>query len=201
MAGERSFLDDPQGTREEILNATYRALCEHGYADLTIERIGEQFSKSKSLLYHHYDGKDELLLDFLAFMLEEFERSIPATPDDDPAAHLDAILERALAPDPSQEHREFESAMAELRAQGSHDERYREYFTRHDRFFRERLADVVRAGVEDGTFRDVEPERVAAFLSATFDGVQGRRATSEASDPAAVRAELDAYLDAVLYAE
>lgn len=42
MTNANSFLDSPEGTREEIMRATRLALCEHGYADLTIQRIVEE---------------------------------------------------------------------------------------------------------------------------------------------------------------
>ncbi|ESP87099.1 TetR/AcrR family transcriptional regulator [Candidatus Halobonum tyrrellensis] len=197
-ARAHSALDDPRGTREEIMQATYRALCDHGYADLTIQRIGDRFAKSKSLLYHHYDGKDELLLDFLSFMLEEFERTIDADPGDDPAAHFESMLDHVLAPDLPDDRREFGAAMVELRAQAAHDARYRAEFTRHDRFFRDRIARAVRAGVERGAFRSVDPDRVAAFVFTVIGGVRTHRPTSDIDDVAVVRAELGRYLDAVL---
>ena len=194
----RFALEDPRGTRDEIMQATYRALCDHGYADLTIQRIGDRFAKSKSLLYHHYDGKDELLLDLLSFMLEEFERTIDADPGDDPAGHLREMLDRVLAPDLPADRREFGAAMVELRAQAAHDARYREKFTRHDRFFRGQIERTVRVGIDDGTFRAVDPERVAALVFTVIEGVRTRRSTSDIDDVAIVRAELDTYLDAAL---
>ncbi|WP_144427216.1 TetR/AcrR family transcriptional regulator [Halolamina pelagica] len=92
------FLANPETTRESIMRATYLALCEHGYAGLTIQRIGECFEKSKSLLYHHYDDKDELLLAFLQFMLEEHESSVPETDDDGPRERLGAVVDAMLPP-------------------------------------------------------------------------------------------------------
>ncbi|MEF8774483.1 MAG: helix-turn-helix domain-containing protein, partial [Halobacteriales archaeon] len=62
MPPEELFDADAEDTDEALMAATYRALCEHGYADLTIQQIGAEFEKSTSLLYHHYDGKDELLV-------------------------------------------------------------------------------------------------------------------------------------------
>ena len=67
---------EPSNTRQAILGAAFRALCEHGYANVTIQRIGDEFDKSPSLVYHHYDGKDDLLIDLLGFLLDEFEASI-----------------------------------------------------------------------------------------------------------------------------
>ncbi|ELZ53713.1 MULTISPECIES: TetR/AcrR family transcriptional regulator [Halorubrum] len=67
---------EPSDTRQAILGAAFRALCEHGYANVTIKRIGDEFDKSQSLVYHHYDGKDDLLLDLLEYLLDQFEASI-----------------------------------------------------------------------------------------------------------------------------
>lgn len=201
MGTDRSFLETPEGTREEIMNATYYALCEHGYADLTIQRIGAHFGKSKSLLYHHYEGKDELLLDFLAFMLEEVERSIPDPIEEDAATHLRTVVDKVFLTEGDDRDREFEAAMIELRAQSAHDDRYREYFTEHDRFFRDRLADLVEMGIDDGTFREVDPDRVASFLMAVFEGTQAHRSTSNTDVTRAIRDEFDAYLETSVFAD
>lgn len=66
----------PSNTREEILAATYRSLREHGYADLTIEKIGREFEKSPSLVYHHFDDKDDLVLAMLDSLLDSFETTV-----------------------------------------------------------------------------------------------------------------------------
>ncbi|QAU12403.1 TetR family transcriptional regulator [Halorubrum sp. BOL3-1] len=73
---------EPADTREAILGAAFRALREHGYASVTIQRIGDEFDKSPSLVYHHYDGKDDLLLDLLGFLLDAFEASLAASAED-----------------------------------------------------------------------------------------------------------------------
>lgn len=199
MVTERSFLEDPQGTQEEIMNATYYALCEHGYADLTIQRIGDHFGKSKSLLYHHYDGKDDLLLDFLAFMLDEAEKSIPDTIDGDVETHLMTIIDKAFE-STDQDH-EFEDAMVELRAQAAHDDRYREYFTEHDRFFKERLVNVIEVGIANETFRDVDPDHVASLLMAVFEGTRTHRTTSNADVTRSIRDGLTTYVESTLLTE
>lgn len=190
------LFDDPNGTREEIMEATYEALCQHGYADLTIQRIGDEFPKSKSLLYHHYDSKDALLLDFLAYMLEHFETSVPRQDHPDAAAHLQAVFDHVLPDELDEGPREFTSAMVELRAQAAHDPEYREHFTRSTRFFHDRFATIVESGIDQGVFRDVDPDRVAALLLATIDGARFQRVTIEGDDDiAAVREELRVYVE------
>lgn len=189
------FLEEPDGTRGAIMTATYHALCEHGYANLTIQRIADQFDKSKSLLYHHYDSKDDILLDFLEFMLDEFEEHVPRDGTDTIDSHLDDVLDELVAGAVPVERHEFMKAMVELRAQAVHDDRYRDHFARHDRFFQSQLADDIRTGIEEGVFRDVDPHQAAALLLTTITGSITQRATTETDISAAVREEIEAYVN------
>lgn len=178
------------------MQATYRALREHGYAELTIERIGEEFEKSVSLVYHHYGGKDELLVDFLGFMLEEFEAASDVDEEADPRERLWTALDRARS-GPLDEDAEFASALTELRIQAAHDPAYREQFDQTDRLFRERYAEIIRSGIERGVFREVDPESVADLLVTTVDGALLQQATTDRPvDPALD--ELKAYVRARL---
>ena len=196
------LFDDPDDTREAIMRATYDALCEHGYADLTIQRIGAEFPKSASLVYHHYDGKDDLLLEFLTYLLDHFETSVPPEEYDDAATHLQALLDHVLPDELDDERRQFRAAMIELRAQAAHDPAYRDHFTRSTRFFHDRLTAIIERGIEEGVFRDVDPERVAALILTTMDGSIQHSATTDLDELIpAVRAELEAYVDTVLRAD
>lgn len=201
MAGASPFVDDPSDTREAIMAATYRALSEHGYADLTIQRIGDEFDKSKSLLYHHYDGKDDLLVDFLEFMLEHFEEAIPFEEHEGADAILDTVLDNVLLVPPDAEHEAFFRTMVELRAQSAHDADYREYFARSDRFFRDRIADLIRSGIEEGVFREVDPGTTATLLQTIVVGAMFQRATTDREPGRPLRDEVDAYVRARLLVE
>lgn len=174
-----AFHGEPEGTREELMHATYRALCEHGYADLTIERIGREFDKSVSLVYHHYDGKDELLVDFLGFLLEDFETAFAVEDGEDPRERLREALARVRSGPLDADDEGFASALTELRVQAVHDPAYREQFARTDRLFRERFAGIVRAGIDQGVFRDVDPEATADLLVTTINGAILQRVTTD----------------------
>lgn len=195
------FLTAPEDTRGEIMGATYRALCRHGYSGITVQRIAEEFEKSKSLLYHHYDDKDELLLAFLDYMLEEFEETVAACDADGPAEQFDAMLDQLLVGSGPPAAEQFIAAMVELRAQAAHDERYREQFSHHDGALHDRLVAVTEAGIEAGCFRDVDADRVATFLLTLVVGAMTRRATLENSAGATVREEVESYVDRRLRVE
>jgi AcrR family transcriptional regulator len=164
---------EPSDTRQAILGAAFRALCEHGYANVTIQRIGDEFDKSPSLVYHHYDGKDDLLIDLLGFLLDEFEASVadggadegsgdgasPAgddVPEMAPEAafdrsardqlddYLTAAVEPASLDDPYAPDERFVTVMTDLRSQAASDGAYRDHFDRSDRVFGEYLERLVR---------------------------------------------------------
>lgn len=195
------FLADPDGTQEEIMVATYHALRKHGYAGLTVQRIAEEFGKSKSLLYHHYEDKDELLLSFLGYMLEEFETGVPEEADEGADDRLNTVLDELLSDTSPPEAEQFLAGMIELRAQAAHDERYADRFSQQDRFFRESLAATIREGIEAGTFRDVDPDGVAETLVTLITGVMVRRVTSDGFDRSAVRREAERYVESTLRLE
>lgn len=193
------FPDDPTETRIEILKATYAGLLEHGYADLTIDRIGQQFPKSTSLIYHHYEGKDALLLDFLSYLLEDAEESLGTDPDAAADERLRTLFDWVFTEE-TPDAMAFQRAMAEMRTQAATDSEYRRHFTEHDRFFRDRLAEIVRDGIEEGTFREVDPEQVATMLHTMLSGAMAEQVTSDL-DLSSMRAEAETYVEARLLAE
>lgn len=154
---------EPGDTRQAILGAAFRALCDHGYADLTISRIGEEFDKSPSLVYHHYDGKDELLVDLLEFLLDGFEASVSAGEFDlSPRERIDAYLAAMTDPESIDDEyapdAQFLTAIVELRAQAANDEAYRDHFDRSDRVF----GSFLERSVHEAAVAAAEPDRARA---------------------------------------
>ena len=197
MSRADPFADTQSGdeTRVALMEATYEALSKHGYADLTIERIGEAFEKSPSLIYHHYDSKDALLVDFLEFMLDRFEADVALDDHEDAHAQLQALLDHALADSIDADRYAMTSAITELRAQAPHDETYREHFTRSDRFFHDRITGIIERGIDQGVFRNVDPDRMAEMLLVAINGAMTERVTTtKEATTRSVREELDAYI-------
>lgn len=200
MATAALFDDVDDDTRAAILRATFRALCDHGYANLTIDRIGAEFEKSTSLLYHHYDGKDDLLLEFLDYMLSRLEADPPGqgAAEGSPNETLVDLLDHLLDPDPDETRRSFMRAMVELRAQAAHDPEYRVHFTESDRVFRERFRSLIEAGIAAGEYESVDPDQVARTLVTVVNGSFVESVTTEDGSRADTRAAVAEYLDRTL---
>ncbi|MBX0295000.1 TetR/AcrR family transcriptional regulator [Haloarcula nitratireducens] len=205
MTDEMPFTGEPVDSHEAIMRATFYALQEHGYAGLSIQRIADEADLSKSTFYHHFDGKDDLLLSFLEFILEEFDRVFQLERTGDPEADLKTFFGIVLgAYDFCEEipaEEEFLEAYVELRAQAVRNPEYRAKFTETDRRFADRIAALVEEGVEKGVFADVDPDRTAQFLMSALDGITLRNATRNDDAMPAMRDAIDDYIRNRLLAE
>ncbi|SNZ17747.1 transcriptional regulator, TetR family [Natronoarchaeum philippinense] len=159
-------------TGDEIVDATFTALYEHGYADLTMEAIGEEFDKSTSLIHYHFDSKADLLATCLETIHDEFLEDLEHDPETDPEQRLLRLAELVVGGTGDDGVDEFHTALLELRAQAPYDEALREQLARNDAVWREHIADIVRDGIEQGVFREVDPEHFAALFRSAIEGAQ-----------------------------
>jgi len=164
-------------TRERIMDATYRALCEYGYASLTMQDIADECDCSTSLLHYHFDTKDDLLVALLDYLISRFEERV--SPEDDPHDQLVDLIDRFCFGDgrSRDEHRAFHTALLELRAQAPHEDAFREQLAANDAHVHAVVTAVVERGVDAGTFREVDAERTAAHLLAAIQGARIRWVT------------------------
>ena len=184
---------------EEIMEATYRALLNHSYADLSISRIADELDKSKAAIYYHYDTKDDLLVAFLKFAVDRFEETIETETGDEPPEDLEHVIEKLLPLQPDEEQRQLQAVLVGLRSQAVTNEVFRKQFTQIDERLIATIRGIVDRGIDEGTFRDVESSRVAEHILATVNGAMyGRATTDRQNAPAATRVSLSSYIDSEL---
>ncbi len=162
---------------EEIMCATYRALCSHGYADLTMQDIADESSKSKAALHYHYDSKHDLLCAFLDYLYERFVERTADLEGDDAHERLLGLVDAVLTERDNRE--EFETAILEIRAQAPYEDGFRDRLTRFDDHLVAELTGILETGVADGTFdADVDPEDTAQFIVTVLTGTSTQRVTA-----------------------
>ncbi|WP_135820158.1 TetR/AcrR family transcriptional regulator [Halostella litorea] len=193
---KRSFSE----TDEEIMGATYRALREHGYADLTIKRIAEEYGKSTAAVHYHYDTKDDLLAAFLDFILDQFVETVHEVETTDPEQRLELLLDKLLVD--LEDHHDLLVAMLEMRSQAPYKEAFGERFQQNDEYIRYMLQTVIDHGIKEGVFADVDAEHVARALMTIVDGARTRASVLDDPDSlATARRTAEEYVDAVLLTE
>jgi len=187
---------DPTDSQTQIMEATYHALQEHGYSDLTIAHIAESFDKSKSLLYYHYSSKDEIVAAFLEFAGDRFLASLDDVDESDPLDTIRRIVDVYLAVDVDDDMRDAQRIIIQLRAQAIGNPQYRAEFTRIDAALRDRIATAIADGVATGRIRDdIDPDRAATWLLSSFNGAMLERFTADHDVVEPVREMIYATLD------
>jgi len=176
--------------------ATYRALCRHGYANLTMQDIADEWSKSKAALHYHYDTKHGLLLAFLEHLFESYTDRVADPGEGTPRDRLHALVAAALDPPQADVTRELRTALFEVKAQAPHDDAFRERLEQFDRYLHAEIRGVVGAGVEDGSFTDVDPDEAATLLVTLVNGAHSRRVAlgTDADVSEAIRSYIDEQL-------
>lgn len=182
---------------EAIMEATYRALREHGYADLTIKRIAEEYGKSTAAVHYYYDTKDELLAAFLDYLLEQFVDSIHGVETTDPEERLELLLDELLVK--PQENPDLSIALLEMRSQAPYKEAFSERFQQNDEYIRYMLKAVVNHGFDEGVFNDVDAEHVTRSLMTIVDGGRTRAVVlDDLGELETARRTASEYVDAIL---
>jgi AcrR family transcriptional regulator len=174
------------------MEATYHALCEHGYDTLTMQRIADESSVTKAALHYHFDTKQELLNAFLGYLLEQFESCLAcdaSDPREQLTTFLDAVFSTATDRDP-----DFATALMGLKAEAPYQPAYRERLQEVDETMQSVVARAVTDGIEAGIFDDVQPETVAQTVVTMVNGGRVREVTL-GEEPTETRSLVEEYLE------
>ena len=193
------FDDTEGGTQVDIMRATFSALSDHGYDQLTISKIGNYFGKSNSLIYHYYDGKDELLFDFFDYLLTRMPLEVTISDETTVHEQLWEIIDLLLSLLDNEEGDEFVAALVELQSQATQRNEFREQITEADRTYYDNLLQLIEKGIDEGEYCDTDPEAVVQFIQTVISGAMVRDATIDrATNPAVIRGELQVYFQSRL---
>ena len=188
---------EDSGVEDGIMEATHRALCEHGYASLTMRDIAEESEKSKATLHYHYNTKQELLLVFLDYLFEKFHDRLEGIETEDPTVGVVEIL----TPKSDEVSEDFRTAVLEMKAQSPYNEGFRSRLVEHETVLKGHLEETVRRGVEEGVFREeVEPSKAAEFLITLVNGLRARSVTVGKTDEE-LRETVEEYVEKNLISE
>ena len=184
-------------TREVIMEATFRALSEHGYKDLRVRDIGEEMEMSRQLIHYHFDGKYDLLSSFLEYIIDQYEGSVEVDEDANPRTELDARIDQCLFGPEFDEftHWDRMKVYHELYAHAQNDEEHQELFNEHYARLRASVVDVLEDGIEQGVFRNVNAERMGQLVTDVIHAARERRISLGHEDaPREARKAIDEFI-------
>ncbi len=184
-------------TREAIMEATFRALSQHGYADLRMRDIGEEFEMTRPVIHYHYNSKHELISAFLEYVIDQYKDDVAVDDADDHWERLRIRIDQCMfGPEiDGFDHWERMTVYHELFSQAQHNETHRELFNEHYEGMVVGLAEVIRDGIEDGTFAEVDAMELSQLLTDVIHSARARRISLGREDaPEQARAAIDTFV-------
>ncbi|MCO8243497.1 TetR/AcrR family transcriptional regulator [Haladaptatus sp. AB643] len=180
-------------TEQRIREAAFRALVEHGYADLSIKDIGNELGQNPSIIYHYYDSKDDLLRSMLDVFVEIFvgqQNEQPITDAEDELRRFvkqilhptSAQVERAIFSPPSDIETAVSRVYVELWAHATWDDDFRKETTQAEDSLRTMITRILQAGIESGQFQSVDAELTADHICFLIEQGLHTRTTTNRDD-------------------
>jgi AcrR family transcriptional regulator len=192
MSTSRTQSERSEATRGALISAARRLFAERGYAEVATEQIVREAGVTRGALYHHFDGKRELL----AAVYEQMEQEIAVRLGESAAPGAGALetlrtgaemfLDQCLEPEVQQIV--LLDAPAVLGW-----ERWREIGARYGLGL---IAGLLAAGIESGEIRRQPVDPLAHALLGALDEIA--MLVGRAPDPAAVRAEASETFEGLL---
>ncbi len=178
------------------MEATFRALSKHGYADLRMRDIGEEFEMTRPVIHYHYNSKHELISSFLEYVIDQYKNDVAVDAENHWERLSIRIDQCIFGPDIAGfDHWERMKVYHELFSQAQHNETHRELFNQHYEGMVVGLADAIQDGIDDGTFADVDAMELSQLLTDIIHSARARRISLDQRDaPEQARAAIDQFV-------
>lgn len=170
---EDPFPDDMEPP-ELLMEATVRVLADEGLHGLTLRKVAERAEKNRGLVHYYFESKDDLLASLLDHILSGTKELIGIVDSDAPIDKLWMALRfHAYGPGGIDEAgRDYYLAILQLQALAPHDPDVRRRLTRNHQHMVDVVTAILREGIDEGTFRAVDPTVTAVVLLALIDGAR-----------------------------
>jgi AcrR family transcriptional regulator len=159
--------------RDEILQAAVELFAKGGSRDTSIAAIAERIGVTPAAVMHHFKSKNDLMREVVA----EIDSERPDFDEPEPRSAIDSFAwlgawGHVLETDERQANlRRLAAVMVAEALDADHPSH--DYFVSRHRNFRESVAKVIQAGIEEGDFRpDVDVEVVATMVVGLAQGIQ-----------------------------
>lgn len=156
-------------TRSKIMESAIRLFSARGYNKASVDEICAEAGISKGAFYHHFKSKQALFLALLDGWLKAIDDAIEASKDK-PIPETFQQMTQAFP-------YLFESAgenlpiFLEFWLQASRDEKVWQASIAPYRRYHKQFSDLIRRGVEEGSFVEVNPELTARMIISTAMGL------------------------------
>jgi AcrR family transcriptional regulator len=162
----------PSGGRPlQIMQETVRLIADRGFHAVRVSDIAAACETSTAAIHYHFPGRAELLEAAVRWCMDQdtARRTARIAEAEDAADELRQLIE-LQTPRTGQQHRQW-LVWVDLWAEAARSTAVGRLHAEYYRQWRTTVADVLRRGVAQGVFREVNPESSALRLTALIDGL------------------------------
>ena len=158
--------------QEQLIQATIRSVASRGLSDTTMATVSSEAGLSQGIINLHFQSKERLLVETLRYIADEYRQSWMKALNgagDRPAARLAALMKvdfRLPVCD-----RNKLAVWFAFWGESKSRPTYRQICAERDRAYREEMVQVCQALIEEGKYRGVHADAVAAGLAAMTSGL------------------------------
>jgi TetR/AcrR family transcriptional repressor of bet genes len=158
--------------QEQLIQATIRSVAGRGLSDTTMATVSSEAGLSQGIINLHFQSKDRLLIETLRYIADEYRQTWKkalAGAGGSPAQQLAALVavDFRLPVCDRNKLAVWFAFWGESKSRPT----YRQICAERDRAYRNEMVQVCEALIEDGGYRDLDAETVAAGLSAMTSGL------------------------------
>ncbi len=157
--------------RQQLIQATIRAISQHGYSRTTLADVSRESGLSRGIVGFYFDSKDALFLETLRFLADEYAaiwQANVAAAADTPRDRILALLDADL--DPRIWSLDRIAAWVAFLAESKGRQAYRELYGVMDDRFHDELKGQIATIIATGGYDHLDADRVTRTLSAMQQG-------------------------------
>ena len=164
--------EQKQLTRQKLIEATLEVITSQGLSGVTMAKVADQAGLSRGIGNFHFQSKEQLLLEVLRTLHNEFDaawRTAVSDTDRSPADRLKAVIETMLTP-PIANKKKLAVWLA-FWGEASARKTYLEICEAHDREYDAAIEDIIGEMVDDEfNSHGLSLGTIAKSLTALIDG-------------------------------
>lgn len=158
--------------RIPIIESAIKILMQNGIAATSMNDLIRASGLSKGGVYHHFSGKDDILIGILEYFFEQYCVKVTEIPEDiasayDKLHHMLTQHEQMLL-----EMGQYNQLFQDMFAHAARNTQLKQQFELQYLHFQKLLTELIKLGVDNGEFKsDIDAKAIASGLIGVFDGI------------------------------
>jgi TetR/AcrR family fatty acid metabolism transcriptional regulator len=157
--------------KDQIVRATVDCITKYGYHNFSMQDVARTAGVSKGIIHYYFLNKDELMMSVLDKVAGDIEQVLMSEMEStsDIRRRFEVFLEVCF--DVVRNTKEYYQVNMDFWTQINQKEEVRRVIARHYSKFRDTAVFVIKEGINQGVFRNVDPVQYASYVVAVIDGL------------------------------